>query len=702
MRTLDFSSISCSPIFSSCEKSYSLCNIETPSKAIMEKLYLAKRILRKEDNESSIDEKKRRSVTIWHNFVNGYHRTIAYWQNMNNSLSVTIVNNEIITSNISTNSSKKTMLIANKLSYDFGQEQNLVPDLSQKYKDYVDALCPTIRSRIRNSLMNHPIWRYNTTPTEDLKNDINITKNFDDAYEDYNIMESPFALHINKTEKPKMENDITAVSCFSDIDLQRKIDIEDDMSVDVESFLLVSHSDVPAIPIDFVRENSISRLSNVCRNAWHNLTSRLHCKIRMSTDPGILIKPPVYLAKQHYRKRVNAVALRRGRGRAKNQLRRSGVSQTVRRMEHMECNNEDWQNIALNSTVSNDYLVDNKHGNFDDTDVTVHKFTRQTAMPMKGKPKMYKRQKKTKCATRVRYIADSFKMNTHDYHNDNDSKTHYMENLFQLRSLNSADSEDGFIVFETSDDESLETLEKQGATECPIETRCVPKSSKKVNSPCKNTNKTHNVEDSLRLRLSSESSTDSENSFIVFQDVDNESYDEQEVTVHPKICFISNILTKMSDKKCKNANSQTQKHSNRNRTLSNCSENSEDSFCVVFDTEEKSMIDDDDYDDYETDETSSQNGNHLLEDESISEDDLDIEELIKRTKKVSFDPTPIVHVMVTWDYAYRAARKGPWEEIARDNERFKGRINSIALVLDPILKNKHRSRIFQERFALSK
>lgn len=69
--------------------------------------------------------------------------------------------------------------------------------------------------------------------------------------------------------------------------------------------------------------------------------------------------------------------------------------------------------------------------------------------------------------------------------------------------------------------------------------------------------------------------------------------------------------------------------------------------------------------------------------------------------QVSFNSTPVVHVMVTWDYAYRAARRGPWEEIARDNERFKRRINSIAVVLDPILKNTHRLKVWQERFASS-
>lgn len=61
---------------------------------------------------------------------------------------------------------------------------------------------------------------------------------------------------------------------------------------------------------------------------------------------------------------------------------------------------------------------------------------------------------------------------------------------------------------------------------------------------------------------------------------------------------------------------------------------------------------------------------------------------------------PIVHKMVQWNFAYRAARKGPWEEMARDRERFKRRINCIANVLDPILRSQHRAHVWQERFAV--
>ncbi|XP_020297096.1 uncharacterized protein LOC109861729 [Pseudomyrmex gracilis] len=140
---------------------------------------------------------------------------------------------------------------------------------------------------------------------------------------------------------------------------------------------------------------------------------------------------------------------------------------------------------------------------------------------------------------------------------------------------------------------------------------------------------------------------------------------------------------------------------------------SEDSFCIVFTSKPEEDLD-------ETDNTYqkkslSQNKEtlknsivfedniciayapELNENENDQNDEYDKSETQK--KKVRFDPTPVVHIMVKWNYAYRAARKGPWEEMARDNERFKGRINSIGAVLNPILTSKHRSEIWQERFA---
>jgi hypothetical protein len=58
------------------------------------------------------------------------------------------------------------------------------------------------------------------------------------------------------------------------------------------------------------------------------------------------------------------------------------------------------------------------------------------------------------------------------------------------------------------------------------------------------------------------------------------------------------------------------------------------------------------------------------------------------TKEVTFCETIIIHPMIHWSYAYKNARKGKWEEYARDRDRFKRRIQTTDLILSPILKKK--------------
>uniref|UniRef100_A0A6V7L7C9 Protein DP71L n=1 Tax=Bracon brevicornis TaxID=1563983 RepID=A0A6V7L7C9_9HYME len=55
--------------------------------------------------------------------------------------------------------------------------------------------------------------------------------------------------------------------------------------------------------------------------------------------------------------------------------------------------------------------------------------------------------------------------------------------------------------------------------------------------------------------------------------------------------------------------------------------------------------------------------------------------------------------MIKWNYAYRAARKGPWEEMARDRDRFRGRVHRTGQILNPILTAEHRESIWHNRFA---
>lgn len=60
---------------------------------------------------------------------------------------------------------------------------------------------------------------------------------------------------------------------------------------------------------------------------------------------------------------------------------------------------------------------------------------------------------------------------------------------------------------------------------------------------------------------------------------------------------------------------------------------------------------------------------------------------------VRFDDNPTFHHMITWDHAYREARKGPWETLARDRIRFQLRIQRLETVLTPILTAEHRDKI---------
>ena len=60
-------------------------------------------------------------------------------------------------------------------------------------------------------------------------------------------------------------------------------------------------------------------------------------------------------------------------------------------------------------------------------------------------------------------------------------------------------------------------------------------------------------------------------------------------------------------------------------------------------------------------------------------------------KRVKFKPDSQlveVHYIIAWQYAYRAARKGPWEQFACDRDRFQKRINSVNDILGPCLLRK--------------
>ncbi|KAM4733370.1 uncharacterized protein FYW61_006841 [Anableps anableps] len=64
-----------------------------------------------------------------------------------------------------------------------------------------------------------------------------------------------------------------------------------------------------------------------------------------------------------------------------------------------------------------------------------------------------------------------------------------------------------------------------------------------------------------------------------------------------------------------------------------------------------------------------------------------------RQKKVQFSPVVQVHVMRTWPFARQASRKGHWEELARDHDRFRRRIADTEKAVGYCLTQPHREKI---------
>lgn len=76
----------------------------------------------------------------------------------------------------------------------------------------------------------------------------------------------------------------------------------------------------------------------------------------------------------------------------------------------------------------------------------------------------------------------------------------------------------------------------------------------------------------------------------------------------------------------------------------------------------------------------------------------------RNDKKVHFaseEDLVVVHPVsqtTEWCEAYEEARKGPWVQYAADRERFRKRITDSETVLNPILLDSHRERVYSDRF----
>lgn len=89
------------------------------------------------------------------------------------------------------------------------------------------------------------------------------------------------------------------------------------------------------------------------------------------------------------------------------------------------------------------------------------------------------------------------------------------------------------------------------------------------------------------------------------------------------------------------------------------------------------------------------------EDETTGNDKATIGTNYTSQKRVKFSIDNKVHLMVTWSFSYRQARISVWEQVARDNARFKCHIETISKAVSPILDQTHREKIYTERFKLN-
>ncbi|XP_063052319.1 protein phosphatase 1 regulatory subunit 15B [Engraulis encrasicolus] len=62
-------------------------------------------------------------------------------------------------------------------------------------------------------------------------------------------------------------------------------------------------------------------------------------------------------------------------------------------------------------------------------------------------------------------------------------------------------------------------------------------------------------------------------------------------------------------------------------------------------------------------------------------------------KKVQFSPKVQVHKMWAWSFALQASRKGHWEELARDRDRFRRRVRETEQAIGYCLAPAHRDRV---------
>lgn len=69
----------------------------------------------------------------------------------------------------------------------------------------------------------------------------------------------------------------------------------------------------------------------------------------------------------------------------------------------------------------------------------------------------------------------------------------------------------------------------------------------------------------------------------------------------------------------------------------------------------------------------------------------------KARKRVHFQDNPEIHCIVAWNFAYRAARIGPWKTMATTRDRFKKRVEELEQIFYEVFSKEHRGRVLAMR-----
>lgn len=491
---------------------YSTERIKTSYTTGMEETYLTDHVLRGEENMMPpIRDQKKSFVksfldTSTNIVANIYRLYNSLSSRMNNPLSVTLVDDGSIASELFRNSLEKTKPLTSDKTYNSNIKEEKHLDImkiygmvleTEKSQDELDRLAEK-HMKIYSYDHDSPVEIHPDNKDTGMITKVNLARGNthpDATREDNNAAESFSLPYSDKTETLHTIGN----SCTMEIDPQKSMGMDEDVlynekdsvsnsvdidgedaSIDIKSFHIVCNSDVPPKAADPIEKSMASALlSDVyCKwnKMWHGATNQIYRKTDIfDSSSEIPMKRP-YLLRQ--RRRANTAATGRGRGRAKCQLRRSGVSQTRHRKKHtkhclavdIEDNHRTGQDVEMYRTVQN--YSDSSSDDINDYDVpddsdfigqitsSPVKFTITDTLLNKDKPKM--------CDNKIKEPA----ANLHkDY---TDKMCYFRENSSRPRLISecSNDSEDSFcIVFDVESDGNsrINQEDDNSRTSCEIE-----------------------------------------------------------------------------------------------------------------------------------------------------------------------------------------------------------------------------------------